>query len=289
MPIDLRLLRYFLIVARHENISRAARELGITQPALSRQVRLFEQEMGWDLLERGGRSVRLTAAGKVVAEEGRKLWGEVHLSVRRMRREVEGREMRIGYAPSLVEGVLEGTMKCFVARYPGIRVSWFDDSTQEMWQGIREETRDVIIEVVSEVEGIEWAPVWERAFQVAVPEGHRLANRGAVRPEDLDGEHLVLLSRHEYPGYWERVTGWFKQEGINAKIAGEFDGIRSLSIGVQAGLGLALVAEGAPLSSGIRSLALIPRPEPLQIGLGWRKGRRLREWEQAFLESLRGE
>ena len=63
---DLRKLEYFLAVADGMNISQAAKKLGVTQPALSRQIRAFEESLGWELLERGKKSIKLTRAGESV-------------------------------------------------------------------------------------------------------------------------------------------------------------------------------------------------------------------------------
>ena len=72
----------------------------MTQPALSRQIRAFEDEMGWPLLDRGAKSIRLTRQGQVVLNEGRRIVKAVDNAMGRMRREIEGAVIRIGYAPS---------------------------------------------------------------------------------------------------------------------------------------------------------------------------------------------
>src|SRR3954449_10838280 len=70
-PMELRHLRYFIAVAEEENVSRAALKLHVSQPALSRQVRDLEEELGFPLLERSAKSVRLTEAGRVFLPEAR--------------------------------------------------------------------------------------------------------------------------------------------------------------------------------------------------------------------------
>lgn len=74
LPMELRVLRYFLVVAREENITRAAEMLHITQPTLSRQLTLLEEELGVKLLERGGRRIALTGEGGCCAEGRRNWW-----------------------------------------------------------------------------------------------------------------------------------------------------------------------------------------------------------------------
>jgi DNA-binding transcriptional LysR family regulator len=202
VELDLRQLQYFLAVAEGLNISRAAQKLGMTQPALSRQVRAFEDSLGTPLLEREKKSISLTRAGEIMVREGQALTRSVEMSLKRFRREVEGAELRIGYAPSLASGLIEKAISCFATRYPG---------------------------------------------------------------------------------YWNQVTAYFTDHQIDAKVVGEFDGINSLKMGIEAGLGMAFVAGTPP---GLTTLKLQPEPAPLCIAIGSLKKRKLTEWEQDFIDQL---
>jgi DNA-binding transcriptional LysR family regulator len=284
--MDLRQLRYFLEVAERLNISAAARSLRMTQPALSRQIRAFEETLGWDLLERGKKSIRLTRAGEVVQREGERVMKSVKQGLARMRQEIEGAEMRVGFAPSLVEGLIERAMARFTESFPKVRVSWFDCSTQEMWDKLGAGELDVILEVATNDRAIRWEKLLEKRVCLAVPMKHPLAKRRFIKPEHLDDERLLLLSRHEYPGYWEKVTDYFASHQVNAKIAGEFDGIASLRLGVEAGLGMAFVVEGAIVTPFIKMLPLKPAPDPICVSLGHASRRSLEPWERGFLEAL---
>lgn len=283
VDLDLRQLQYFLAVADGLNISRAAKRLGITQPALSRQVRTFEDLIGVPLLERGKKSIALTRAGEMMVREGHTMMRSVEVGLKRFRREVEGAELRVGYAPSLASGLIEKAISCFSARYPGVRVSWFDSSTQEMWDGLKNDQLDLILEVENDDPVIRWQRVSEKSLQMAVPSEHPFARKRFLKPEHLDGERLLLLSRHEYPGYWKQVSTYFSDHRIDARVVGEFDGISSLKMGIDAGLGMAFVA-GSP--DGLTTVKLKPEPTPLCIAIGSLKSRKLANWEQAFVVEM---
>lgn len=285
--MDIRKLRYFVEVAEGANISEAARKLNMTQPALSRQVRSFEDEMGWKLLERSGKAISLTRAGETALREGKRILKAVAAGETRMRREIEGAELRIGFAPSLASELIEKAMAVFCQLHPAVNVQLHDMNTEEMWQGIRGGELDLMLEVATRDLDLRWEVLRRRGFRIAVPEGHRFERKRKIKASDLDGERLLLLSRADYPGYWAQVTDYFAQQGLNAKVAGEFDGISSLRMGLKAGMGLAFVAEGAPLQKPIRIVKLDPEPEPLCVAVGWLGKRKLELWEELFIAELK--
>src|SRR6185436_13535329 len=109
--MELRHLRYFVGVAEAENISRAALRLHVSQPALSRQIRDLEEELGFALLERSAKSVRLTEAGRVFLAEARAVLQRAEDAVKAARAMAEGGrgELQVGYAPSPTARILTAT------------------------------------------------------------------------------------------------------------------------------------------------------------------------------------
>src|SRR5205085_4474847 len=110
--MELRHLRYFIAVAQEENVSRAALKLHVSQPALSRQIRDLEEELGFALLERSAKSVKLTEAGRVFLTEARAVLERVGTAVAAARAAATGRseELHIGYAPTLTARFLPGAL-----------------------------------------------------------------------------------------------------------------------------------------------------------------------------------
>jgi hypothetical protein len=95
MKWNLRTLSQFIKVVDLGSISRAATELGTTQPGLSRVMRQFEEELGWPLFERGPRSLTITREGEIVSREGRAILKRAKQGWKRMRQEIEGGEIRV--------------------------------------------------------------------------------------------------------------------------------------------------------------------------------------------------
>src|ERR1700761_4475821 len=109
--MELRHLRYFVAVAEEENVTRAALKLHVSQPALSRQIRDLEDELGFLLLERSAKSVRLTEAGKIFQREAKAVVQRLDEAVQAARAvAINGRsELNVGFAPSPTARILPPT------------------------------------------------------------------------------------------------------------------------------------------------------------------------------------
>src|SRR5215470_18007082 len=120
--MELRHLRYFVVVAEMENVSRAALKLHVSQPALSRQVRDLEDELGFPLLERSAKSIHLTAAGRVFLNEGRAVLQRADDAGKAARATATGShaELHVGYAPTLTARILPPTLRAFQTAMPAV-------------------------------------------------------------------------------------------------------------------------------------------------------------------------
>ncbi len=285
--MNLEHLRNFIEVSRDMNISAAARRVRLTQPALSRQMAVFENDTGWSLLERGPKSIKLTRAGEVVRRLGAELIAQVDRAESEMQREIDGEEIRIGYGPSLGGEILQRAMGRFAQLHARVRITIADSTSEEMIAGIRDGRFDLILGVTTGEADFEWTTLRQETFVVAVPEKHSLARKRVIKASDLDQQRLLLLSRVDYPGYWKEVAGYFKQQKINAKVAGEFDGIASLRLGLEAGLGVALLAENSRLGKKVRLKKLQPPPDPICVAVGRLREREPEAWVAAFIEELK--
>lgn len=285
--MQLRQLRYFLKVAEMRSITAAAQELRISQPALSRQIRAFENECGWNLLDRGAKSIRLTKAGLVVVKEGLQMIESVDAGLARMRTAIEANSIHIGYAPSLAADLLKKAMSCFIQRHPDVKIVLSDATSEEMRKKVSSGELDLIIGAQSKDDNIDWSLLLVKQLSLAIPRSNALFDHHTISAKTLDGQRILLLSRHEYPEYFSGVSRYFQTQGINAKIAGEFDGIESLRVALEAGLGVALVISGSVMGDAVKILPVDPPPSPVHVAVGWRSGRVLSPTMAAFVQELR--
>src|SRR5215831_19072430 len=186
--MELRHLRYFIAAAEAENVSRAALKLHVSQPALSRQIRDLEEELGFSLFERSAKSVRLTDAGKTFLSEAGAVLRRADEAVNRARAIATGisTELHVGYAPSPTARLMPPTLRAFQAQFPKVRVRLHDLSTEEMLAGVREGKLEVAILVRPArkmLRGLRFEELTRDRMCLAVPPGHALARRRSVALE----------------------------------------------------------------------------------------------------------
>lgn len=289
--MELRPLRSFIAAAEDGNISRAAARLHLTQPALSRQIKGLEDDLGVTLLERGAHSFSLTPAGEVLLRDGRVLLDRADALEQRVRAAAKAQTIRVGYSPSLTASILSPAIEAFTQVHPKARVDLSDLTSNEMVDGLQKGTLDIIVTVptVKEIPDITWLTVQKQAWRVAVHRLHPLLAKKTLTPEDLNEQRLVVYNQRDYPDYWAFIGGWFRQQKINARIASECDGVTSLISAVDAGLGIALVAEHTAclIPERVVLKPLEPQPEPLPISAGILERQKNDKVLAVFIEELK--
>jgi DNA-binding transcriptional LysR family regulator len=148
-PMELRHLRYFVAVGEARSFTRAATELRVAQPALSRQVQDLEDEIGVDLFVRSPRGVTLTAEGKLFLDESRELLRRVDEAVSRIRASARGEYgiLHVGYAPSPTLELLPPTLADFQKAVPDVRVVLHDMAGNELCAGLLDGTLELAVMV----------------------------------------------------------------------------------------------------------------------------------------------
>src|SRR6516225_431383 len=260
--MELRHLRYFLVVGEVLNFTRAAARLRVAQPALSRQVQDLEDEIGVDLLRRSPRGVTLTAEGKLFLEEVRELLKRVDESVEKTRALARGEygDLHIGYIPIPTAEILPRALEAFRKTVPHVKLLLHDLSTDELIAGLRDGTLELAIMVQpigEQTSEIEFETLRNYVWCVALSQAQPLARLKSIPLEKLAGERLVILSRKSYSEYHRILEHIFAPIRTKPLIAMECDSEDSLFIEIEAGRAVALVTTIAKLASGKR---LVYRP-----------------------------
>jgi DNA-binding transcriptional LysR family regulator len=260
--MELRHLRYFVIVAEEQNVTRAAERLHVSQPPLSRQIHDLEQEMGVELFRRTAKSLALTDPGKIFLNEARAILLSVDKAVETVRAIAHGDrgQLRIGYAPSLTVELLPNALRAFERECPGVRVSLRDLSSEECWQGLTTRKIDVALTVRpprSRLRGLVFEKLAAYPLCCAVAAAHPLAKKRSVTLSQLKAERFMIYSREDYPEYFEWLSRLFRPHPIDPCRLEEYDSATGLITAVEAGRGVAMVASSTRALAGPR-VKLIP-------------------------------
>jgi DNA-binding transcriptional LysR family regulator len=190
MDVDLRKLRYFLAVAEELHFGRAAERLHIAQPALSRQIRALENELGAELFVRDRRSTVLTPVGEQLVHEAASLLANADALLRRVRAAGEGvMRLTVGFMPGIT---LSPVVRLLRERHPGLDVRMLRTGWDDQVEVLHDARADVgIVRLPIDPEGLEIRPLYTEPRLVVVASTHRLAGKSAVRVEDLAIDHLL--------------------------------------------------------------------------------------------------
>ncbi|GAA2474876.1 LysR family transcriptional regulator [Winogradskya humida] len=188
--LDLRRLRYFLVLAEELNYGRAADALRIAQPALSRSIAALERELGVTLFERSRSGTRLAAAGELLRDDARELLHAAETLQRRVRlADREGRSLRVGFMPGLI---VTPVVRRLEERWPGLRVDVLRTSWTEQIQALRDGRFDAsFARRPFDDEGLTVIDLYAEPRVAVLPVDHPRAGADEVLLADLTGDLLL--------------------------------------------------------------------------------------------------
>lgn len=288
--IETRLLHYFLAVARERNITNAAKALHITQPTLSRQMTLLEEEVGAKLFVRDSRPLALTDEGLLLrrrAEEILELMEKTEAEISSQEEQVEGM-VSIGCGELASVKLLMEMIARFSGQYPRVCFDVYTANADQIKQRMDHGLTDVglLMEPV-DMERYEYIrmPVKER-WAALMPAGVPLAQREFVTAKDLADIPVIMPSRQKVH---DEVASWFGDGYERLQLIGVSNLSTNAALMVRSGLGYALIVEGAmPFleQSQIRMVPLHPELTATSV-LAWKRGQPFSSAASRFLESVK--
>lgn len=273
--MELRHLRYFAAVAAHGSFNRAAAALHLTQPALSRQVKDLEEEVGVRLFERGKNAVTLTDAGETFYEDARDLLARADEAVRRVRGEARSEILRVGYAPSLTAHIMAGVLEKFQATAPRVRIELIDLAPREMIDLAKAGRLDLVIAPAGfegDLTEFLWSELRRMALVLVMPARHPLARFARIAPARLRHLPLIGLGRENFPEYTTRMRALLKPHGVVPRFASFVqDGVSALFVALEANNAATILADGVecvmPRSLVLRRFSPALPEISVQVGL----------------------
>lgn len=284
-------LSSFLEVAKLQSFSRAAEKIYRTQPAISAQVRLLEQECGERLFDRSGKKVQLTPAGEILQGYAQKiidLHKEALQAVAELNQTARGK-LVIGANEATCLYVLPKTFARFRGLYPLVQISIYRNFSHKILQKVQEGAVEIgIVTLPFAANNLEVIPISREEIQVVVPAGHALAKNRSVTVEEVANFPLILPKTGHTRVVLDRLLRDFRD---HVQISMELASVETIKKFVGAGLGISLISRAyvqTEVSAGL--LKLIPlegQKLHRELGLVYRRDRYLSLPAKVFIEVVR--
>ena len=292
MNVEINDLRAFVAVADLGSFAAAARELHLSQPALSRRISKLETSLGVRLLERTTRRVELSAPGRAFALRARQVvngFDESLLDVTDAASRLTG-EITLACVPTAVNHLLPAVLEQFQQQFPGVLIRVMDEGASEALALVARGEADFGINYLGAQEGnIAFAPLLEERFVLACPPAHPLARRKSVNWSEL-GEHRYIAVNKASGNRMLLDLALGKVPQLPRPVL-EARHVRTAVDMVAAGLGIAAVPQLAiPVSGADAVLRTVPLVSPTvsrTLGLLTRRGQLLSPLAQRFCELVR--
>jgi DNA-binding transcriptional LysR family regulator len=271
--LDLRLVRYFTVVAEHRHFGRAAEALRVAQPSLSRQIRHLEQQLGARLLDRTPQGSRLTEAGEVFLPLARALLRSADQAAARTRAAAQPSRITIGYTIGLI---VTPAVRQLRREHPDADVQTLHLDWNEPRAALLDHRVDAVVtRLPIRTGGLHVTVLYDEPRVLLVPLDHRLAGKESVSIDDIADEPIPRLPDPAWNAYW-RIDP--RPDGSPAPDGPLVQAIEDKNELIAAGQAVAVIPAGVAIGSPRPDLTTIPLDgvEPSHVVLATRAGDRSR-------------
>lgn len=242
--MDINALIYFQTVAKYENMSRAAEELHLTQPALSKSISMLEEDLGVELFDRNGRSIKLNRYGKFFLERTDIILREVERAKEDLANLVSPNygEVSLGFMHTLGLEVIPSLMMEARKLLPHMRFQLTQSNSSVIMRKL--EVGELDICLVSSLEtskDVHWEKLWEEELFLIVPKNHPLKDRERVKLSEFASDPFISIKKgNSLRKYVDEI---FKREGYRLNVAFEGEEVHTIAGLVESGLGVSLIPQ----------------------------------------------
>lgn len=288
--MDIRVLQYFLAVARESSITKAAESLNMTQPPLSRQLKELEEELGKQLLIRGNRKVTLTEEGMILrkrAEEMVELMEKTKSEVSSSGKNIRG-EIYIGGGETEGMRLIAKIAEKMKTKHPHICYHLFsgnaDDVTERLDRGLLDFGILIDPADIKKYDFIK-LPTKDK-WGLLMRRDHPLAGKQGIKPKDLQG--IPLIASRQSLAHNE-LSGWLGKQYGSLHIITTYNLLYNASLMVEENVGCALCLDHIIPEYENSPLCFRPLEPQIEVGLNivWKKYQVFSSAAEAFLERLR--
>ena len=288
--VDIRLLEYFLAVAKYGNITRASEQLHVTQPTISRQLMDLEETVGTPLLIRGKRQVTLTEAGVLFQQRAEEIVSLMEKTMRDVtdQNDLLGGTVTIGCVETCASRMLPRVLKGFSEQYPKVQYEIYSADGDDIREKVDRGELDFGV-LVEPVESAKYdffrLPYWE-TWGVLMRKDDPLAQKPYLEKEDILPLRLIMPRREIVQ---DHIAGWFGVERSQLNVFASHNLINNAALLVEAGLGRVICTGGCFEIRGGENLCFVPLSPVRTTGhvLAWKKNRVFHSAANRFREYVR--
>lgn len=244
-PMDLRRIRHFVILAETLNFRRAAERLHMAQPPLTVSIQKLEAELGVKLFARESTGVTLTASGRAVLVEAKRLLFHGNQLRETAKSTVEGTggTLQIGFVGSTTYGMLQKLLPLFRAEYPGVELILREATSVDIMQQLEDNALDIgLVRVpLLQTSRATLVQLERDEYIAALPRGNALADKGLLKLSDMAGESFIMYAPTYASGLHSTAMLACQQAGFIPRVTQQAIQVQTVLALVESGLGVALV------------------------------------------------
>lgn len=285
--MEFRVLRYFLAVVDEKNISRAAQQLHVSQPTVSRQISELEEELGTTLFERGSRSIELTNSGEYFATQARQILSLTDKTLENIHenQDISG-SVWIGSAEAKNFLTVAQAIRELQETYPRIQINVTSTNADDVRARLKSGVFDfgIIMEPADKSDFDFLRIPGESRWGLLVPNTSPLAQKDHLALNDLLGQKLIISQQK---GMTEVLNDWFGESNQDIHVVATYNLLYNASLMVSAGVGYALCIDGI-VNTNQSELTFVPLKPMLTTGssIVWLKGHRLSTAAKTLLNQI---
>ena len=285
--MELRVLRYFLMVAREENITKAAELLHITQPTLSRQLQQLEDELGVKLFQRGNHCIQLTEDGMLLKRRAQDIVALADKAEKEFRHEKEAvtGELAIGSGETRSVQDLAEIMAMFQKENPGVQYDLYTANADDIKERLERGLLDIgLLAEPVDISKYNFVRLQRREkWGVLVRKDSELAQKEVITPDDLVQVPLILVKRTLVQN---ELVNWFGEYYSQIHIVATYNLINNAAVMVENNIGVALCFN---LGNTYKNLCFVPLSPVVETGavIVWKKDQLVSKVAYRFIDFLK--
>lgn len=277
--MELRHLRYFVMLGRELHFAKAAEKLFITQPALTKQIQQLEEELQVKLLERTKRNVKLTEAGKYLLNESQFIINHLEQVIEATQRKAEGEEgeVRIGFVGSAMQNIIPNLLEKLNLKHPGIHTSLQELNNKDQLDALMHDKLDIaFVRLETVPKELEKKVVFEDSFSLVVSTRHPIGKGNFESLSQFKNEQFILFSNDYSQEYYDNIMSIFSDHGFQPRVSHRSVQANSIFRLVEKELGVAIVPSAMQhgVNLGIEFISLAHLRQRTQLMAVWHKKNR---------------